>query len=125
MMNATTDATKLNFMTDHGSTRASVSIAWRLVDLRVWMVRAEPPRFCQAELTELARPAAAPVTVEPAAPVENPLRDGRPPSDDAVVPVPPAGAGRVGAGAGRVGAGAGADPDDAVASAAADQADRE
>src|SRR5689334_10441426 len=111
MMNATTEATKLNFMTDQGSTRASVSIAWRLVDLRVLMVRADAePRFCHAELTELARPAAAPVTVEAAAPVENPLPDGRPLSP---------------AGAGRAGAGAGAGPDVAVASAAADQADRE
>jgi hypothetical protein len=115
MMNATTEATKLNFMTDHGSTRASVSIAWRLVDLRVWMVLAEP-RFCQAEETELARPAAAPVMVEAAAPVENPLLDERSLSDDGPVPAPPAGAGR---------AGAGADPDGAVASAAADQAVRE
>src|SRR6266702_8670130 len=72
MMNATTEATKLNFMTDQGSTRASVSIAWRLVDLRVWMRLAEP-RFCQAEVTELARPVAAP-TAE-AAPEESPLLD--------------------------------------------------
>src|ERR1700733_7732963 len=28
MMNASTEATKLNFMTDHGSIRDSVSIAW-------------------------------------------------------------------------------------------------
>jgi hypothetical protein len=81
------------------------------------MVLAEP-RFCQAEETELARPAAAPVTVEAAAPVENPLLGERPLSDDGAVPAPPAGAGRAGAGAG-------ADPDGAVASAAADQADRE
>ena len=73
MMNATTEATKLNFMTDQGSTRASVSIAWRLVDLRVWMpASGVEPRFCQAEVTELARPAAAPVTAE-AAPGEDPL----------------------------------------------------
>jgi len=67
-------------MTDQGSTRASVSIAWRLVDLRVWMRLAEPlfwvePRFWKAEVTELARPAAAPVTAE-AAPEENPLPGG-------------------------------------------------
>jgi hypothetical protein len=61
-------------MTDQGSTRASVSIAWRLVDLRVWVPLVEP-RFCQAEVTELARPAAAPPTAE-AAPDENPLLDG-------------------------------------------------
>jgi len=73
------------------------------------MVRAEPPRFCQAELTELARPAAAPVTAVAAAHVENPLLDERPLSPD---------------GAGRVGAGAGAGRGAAVASAAADQADR-
>jgi hypothetical protein len=59
-------------MTDQGSTRESVSIAWRLVDLRVWM-RLAGPRFCQAEVTELARPAAAPVTAEVAALEENPL----------------------------------------------------
>src|ERR1700735_4818219 len=53
MMNATTEATKLNFMTDQGSTRASVSIAWRLVDLRAWMPGGWAPRFCQAEVTEL------------------------------------------------------------------------
>ena len=91
MMNATTDATKLNFMTDQGSTRASVSIAWRLVDLRVWMPLAGffvEPRFCQADVTELARPVAAPLTAEAAedaaeeaadaadaAPDENPLLD--------------------------------------------------
>jgi len=95
-MNATTEATKLNFMTDQGSTRASVSIAWRLVDLRVWMPLAEPrlplaePRRCQAEVTELARPAAAPVTA--AAPVEKPLV-GEEPLPDCRVPGPPVGAG--------------------------------
>ena len=73
-MNATTDATKLNFMTDQGSTRASVSIAWRLVDLRVWMPLGDEPRFCQPEVTEAARPAAAPLTAE-AALDENPLLD--------------------------------------------------
>ena len=79
MINATTDATKLNFMTDHGSTRASVSMAWRLVDLRVWMPLGALdalPRFCQAVETEFARPAAAPPMADavpaaaaPAAPV--------------------------------------------------------
>jgi hypothetical protein len=75
-------------MTDQGSTRASVSIAWRLVDLRVWMFLAEPRR-CQAEVTELARPAAAPPTAD--APVENPLPDEYPLRDGGA-PVPPAGA---------------------------------
>src|SRR5487761_304123 len=90
MMNATTEATKLNFMTDQGSTRASVSIAWRLVAwrlgaLRVWMPLAEPRR-CQAEVTEFARPAAAPPTAE-AAPEVNPLLDEEPlPDGDASVP---------------------------------------
>jgi hypothetical protein len=51
-----------------------------LVDLRVWIRLAEPlfsaePRFWKADVTELARPAAAPVTAE-AAPEENPLPDG-------------------------------------------------
>jgi hypothetical protein len=59
-------------MTDHGSTRARVSIAWRLVDFRVWMPLVDEPRFCQPEVTELARPAAAPLTAE-AALDENPF----------------------------------------------------
>ena len=72
MMNATTEATKLNFMTDQGSTRARVSIACRLAGLRTWGPRAWGPRVpagwpfeprrCQAEATELARPVAAPAT---------------------------------------------------------------
>ena len=73
MMNATTEATKLNFMTDQGSTRASVSIAWRLAGLRAWTPLVDP-RFCQPEVTEAARPAAAPLTAE-AALDENPLLD--------------------------------------------------
>jgi hypothetical protein len=77
-MNATTDARKLNFMTDQGSSRASVSIACRLAGLRPLIVgfcfccfclALFEPRFCQAEETELARPAAAPVTAEVAAEV--------------------------------------------------------
>ena len=80
MMNATTEATKLNFMTDQGSTRASVSIACRLACLRTWGPRAVAgrplePRRCHAEVTELARPAAAPVTAE-AAPWDEPLAPG-------------------------------------------------
>src|SRR5882672_2678502 len=67
MMNATTEATKLNFMTDQGSTRARVSIACRLAGLRTWGLRflagwPFEPRRCQAEATELAKPAAAPLT---------------------------------------------------------------
>ena len=66
MMNATTEATKLNFMTDHGSIRDSVSIAWRLLDRRTLTLGAGadlalgpgPPR--KADVTELASPAAAP-----------------------------------------------------------------
>src|SRR5690348_1673217 len=63
MMNATTDARKLNFMTDQGSSRASVSIACRLAGLRPLIVgfcfccfclALFEPRFCQAEETELA-----------------------------------------------------------------------
>jgi hypothetical protein len=56
MMNATTDATKLNFITDHGSTRASVSCAWRRVDRRteVSRFRLVPVLRCQAAVTELA-----------------------------------------------------------------------
>jgi len=65
-------------MTDQGSTRASVSIAWRLVDLRAWIPPAEAfraePRFCQAEVAEFARPAVAPLVAEVAA-EENPLLD--------------------------------------------------
>src|SRR5579875_1103728 len=69
MMNATTDSTKLNFMTDHGSTRASVSCACRRPGRRtaVSCFFFVPPgaRFCQAAVTESAypaRPAAAPPT---------------------------------------------------------------
>src|SRR5450756_490706 len=78
MMNATTEDRKLNFMTDHGSTRERVSIAWRL-EAR----RARPlcftflfePRLCQADVTEPATPASpatAPLTAAAAAPVEKP-----------------------------------------------------
>jgi hypothetical protein len=44
-MNATTDTTKLNFMTDHGSTRDIVSCAWRREPFRLalaLMVAARP-----------------------------------------------------------------------------------
>src|ERR1700761_2160929 len=91
MMKATTEATKLNFMTDHGSTRDRVSIAWRRAGLRT-CGRDEPsplslfPRL-KTEATEVAKPDAAPVTAE-AAPVENPLTDEKaPPEDDPFAPV--------------------------------------
>jgi len=57
MMNATTETTKLNFMTDHGSTRASVSCACRLAERRPLAPRlplASAVRFCRAVVTELA-----------------------------------------------------------------------
>src|ERR1700722_2098336 len=87
-MKATTEATKLNFMTDHGSTRASVSIPCRLAGLRTWVPRGRDgwpfePRRCQAEATELARPAAAPLTAPVTAEAalgEDPLLAERPPA---------------------------------------------
>src|ERR1700761_819774 len=89
MTKATTEATKLNFMTDQGSSRDSVSIAWRRAGLRT-CGRDEPSPFCprlKTEATELAKPDAAPVTAE-AAPVENPLTDEKaPPEDDPLAPV--------------------------------------
>src|SRR5215472_8789743 len=84
MMNATSEATKLNFMTDHGSTRATVSCACRLGVRRAapWRLRLPPAlRFCQALVTEVASPVAAPLTAA-AAPDENPA-----------VPAPEPGAG--------------------------------
>jgi hypothetical protein len=80
---------KLNFITDHGSSRASVSIACRLAGRRTFGPCGFLLRFCQADVTELAypaMPAAAPLTAE-AAPDENPL-----PDPDAV-PAPGSGAG--------------------------------
>ena len=69
MMKATTEATKLNFITDQGSSRESVSIAWRLLDRRTdgprlllsgrLALRSE--RFCQKPETDPANPAAAPL----------------------------------------------------------------
>jgi hypothetical protein len=86
MMNATTEATKLNFMTDQGSTRASVSIACRLAGLRTWVPRVFDgwpfaPRRCQAEATEFAKPAAAPLTPA-AAPLTAPVKAEAVPEDD-------------------------------------------
>ena len=49
----------------------------------------DEPRRCQAEVTELARPAAAPAAAD--APEENPLLDEYPLRDRGA-PVPPAGA---------------------------------
>jgi hypothetical protein len=82
MMNATTEATKLNFMTDQGSTRDSVSIAWRLLDRRTLILGCDlalgpdPPR--KAAVTEFASPAAAPPSpaAAPAAVAEKPPPDG-------------------------------------------------
>src|SRR5215472_1900990 len=73
MMNATTEAMKLNFMTDHGSSRASVSIACRFAGRRVFG-SCFLLRFCQADVTELAYPAipAAAPLIAAAAPEENP-----------------------------------------------------
>lgn len=75
MMKATTETTKLNFITDHGSTRERVSCAWRFDERRTLLGRLRlPPVFrpvlrpWKADATEPARPAAAPVTAD-AAPV--------------------------------------------------------
>jgi hypothetical protein len=110
MMNATTEATKLNFMTDHGSSRDSVSIACRLLDRRTLTLGAEvevevdadlvlgpdPPR--KADVTELASPAAAPPSpaAAPLSPAAAPLSpaaapaavDEKPPVNPLRVPLP-------------------------------------
>src|SRR6202034_3815230 len=98
MMNATTEATKLNFMTDHGSTRDSVSIACRLLDRRTLTLGADlalvpdPPR--KADVTELASPAAAPPSpaAAPVSPAAAPAAvDEKPPAGGALrLPVVPA-----------------------------------
>src|SRR5277367_1381752 len=94
MMNATTEATKLNFMTDQGSTRDSVSIACRLLDRRTLILGADlslaadavlgpdPPR--NAAVTELASPAAAPPS-----PAAAPLRPAAAPAAVDEKPPPP------------------------------------
>jgi len=104
MMNATTEATKLNFMTDHGSSRDSVSIACRLLDLRTPTLGAEadadadaglvlepdPPR--KADVTEFANPAAAPPSpaAAPLSPAAAPAAvDEKPPVKPLRVPLPP------------------------------------
>src|ERR1700679_803447 len=83
MMKATTEATKLNFITDHGSSRERVSIAWRLFDRRtvapclpLLALRWEPR--CQNPETDPASPAAAPVSPAAAAEAveEKPESDG-------------------------------------------------
>src|ERR1700728_2946602 len=101
MMNATTEATKLNFMTDHGSTRDSVSIACRLLDRRTLTLGADaeveadadlvlgpdPPR--KADVTELASPAAAPPSpaAAPLSPAAAPAAvDEKPPVNPLRVP---------------------------------------
>jgi hypothetical protein len=106
MMNATTDATKLNFITDQGSTRDSVSIACRLLDRRtltfgadavfaaLGALGADPPR--KADVTEFASPAAAP-PMPAAAPAAAPLSpaaapaavDEKPPVDAFRLPLAP------------------------------------
>ena len=100
MMNATTEATKLNFMTDQGSTRDSVSIACRLLDRRTLIFGADadlalgpvPPR--KADVTELASPAAAPPSpaAAPLSPAAAPAAvDEKPPAPGALrVPLVPA-----------------------------------
>jgi hypothetical protein len=92
-MKATTEATKLNFITDQGSSRDRVSIAWRLFDRRTdrtdrtdgaWLpllaLRSE--RFCQKPETEPASPAAAPLIPAAAAVAveEKPESDGPAPA---------------------------------------------
>ena len=83
MMKATTEATKLNFITDQGSTRERVSIAWRLFDRRtvgpcLTLLALRSERRCQKPETDPASPAAAPVSPAAAAEAveENPESDG-------------------------------------------------
>src|SRR5580704_950752 len=96
MMKATTETTKLNFMTDHGSTRERVSCACRLDERRTLarLLRLRPAlRPWKADVTELASPAAAPPTADAAPAAEKPWPPGEPaPGVDGGVPGP---AGRV------------------------------
>ena len=105
MMKATTEATKLNFITDHGSSRERVSIAWRLFDRRtvgpcLTLLALRSERRCQKPETEPetepASPAAAPVSPAAAAVAveENPESDGA-----LWVPAPPGAPTRFGASA--------------------------
>src|SRR5579872_5227669 len=101
MMKATTETTKLNFMTDHGSTRERVSCACRLDERRTLVCRLRLPpalRPWKADVTELARPAAAPLTADAAPAAEKPWLpdefapgpgpDGRAPGADGGAPGP-------------------------------------
>jgi len=79
MMKATTETTKLNFMTDHGSTRERVSCACRLDERRTLVRRLRLPpalRPWKADVTELASPAAAPPTAAAAPAAEKPWPPG-------------------------------------------------
>jgi hypothetical protein len=110
MMKATTETTKLNFMTDHGSTRERVSCACRLDERRTLARRLRLPpalRPWKADVTELASPAAAPPTADAAPAAEKPcppcelepgpdgrgvpgpVPDGPTPGVDGGVPGPP------------------------------------
>src|SRR5215469_8710457 len=100
MMKATTETTKLNFMTDHGSTRERVSCACRLDERRTLARRLRLPpglRPWKADVTELASPAAAPPTTDAAPAAEKPWPpgepapgpDGRAPGGAGGVPGPP------------------------------------
>src|SRR3984957_11720361 len=72
-MKASTEATKLNFITDQGSSRERVSIAWRLFARRpdrtdaprLTLPALRSERFCQKPETEPASPAAAQVIPAP------------------------------------------------------------
>jgi hypothetical protein len=110
MMKATTETTKLNFMTDHGSTRERVSCACRFDERRTLARRLRLPpvlRPWKADVTELASPAAAPPTAAAAPAAEKPWLpgelapgpdgrgapgpgpDGLTPGEDGGVPGPP------------------------------------
>jgi len=68
-------------MTDHGSTRESVSCAWRLVERRTRVCRLRLPpvlRLWKADATEPASPAAAPLTADAAPAAEKPCPSGEP-----------------------------------------------
>src|SRR5580704_4809766 len=81
MMKATTETTKLNFMTDHGSPRERVSCACRLDERRTLARRLRLPptlRPWKADVTELASPAAAPPTAAAAPAAEKPWPPGEP-----------------------------------------------
>jgi hypothetical protein len=94
MMKATTEATKLNFITDQGSSRERVSIAWRLFDRRT--VGPRLPLLALRSLRRCRKPDTEPDT-EPASPAAAPVSpaaaavavEEKPDSDGALrVPVP-------------------------------------